>query len=245
MNNLNLGDKIRFFRKRLGWTQMQLELEINAAPGMISRIEVGQVNPTKETLHTISKNLKLNQREKAELFDFFSIFPSEDEVKAATEECKDYFARTDVYGYLLDEYGVMYAASLGFVNFFNLSMDESTSLMGKSIFEVILNNKLPIREFLDPKYIPSILALELARRRVESNIELYQRDTMNQLQRFPEFTQAWELSKTYKDELFSNSLKIAHFIINGQKVRFNFSREKLKNNPRFEIIEFTNPVSYA
>ena len=58
-----LGEKIRYFRKRIGMTQLDLELGIDAASGSISRIENNEVNPTKETLHKIAKSLNLNPAE--------------------------------------------------------------------------------------------------------------------------------------------------------------------------------------
>lgn len=69
MRSLVLGNKIRQFRQRAGLSQMQLELEIDAAPGSLSRIESGQVNPTKETLNKISQILKLEIQETATLFN--------------------------------------------------------------------------------------------------------------------------------------------------------------------------------
>ncbi len=68
MKELSLGQKIKKFRKRAGLSQMELELEIGASPGSISRIENGQVNPTKETIITIAEILKLTNTEIAYLF---------------------------------------------------------------------------------------------------------------------------------------------------------------------------------
>lgn len=63
-----IGQKIREFRKRSKISQLDLELEIDASPGSISRIESGDTNPTKETIHKISKILKLSPEELAMLF---------------------------------------------------------------------------------------------------------------------------------------------------------------------------------
>ncbi|MBD3363223.1 helix-turn-helix domain-containing protein [Candidatus Dojkabacteria bacterium] len=58
---------------------MELELEIGASPGSISRIENGKVNPTKETIINIARALKLDTYDIASLFgvdlkDLTSIF---------------------------------------------------------------------------------------------------------------------------------------------------------------------------
>ena len=65
---LSLGEKLRKYRIRKGMTQLELELEIDASLGSISRIENGQVNPTKETLKKIEKVLKLSKREVLDLY---------------------------------------------------------------------------------------------------------------------------------------------------------------------------------
>lgn len=65
----SIGEKIRLFRKRSGLSQFALELEINASPGFISRIESNKVNPTKETLIKIIKVLNIKTYEALSLFD--------------------------------------------------------------------------------------------------------------------------------------------------------------------------------
>lgn len=60
-----VGKKIKEFRKRSGLSQMELEIEVNAAFGSISRIENGLINPTKETLLAIADALQLNFMERS------------------------------------------------------------------------------------------------------------------------------------------------------------------------------------
>lgn len=62
------GEKIRMFRKRAGMSQFELEIEMEAASGMMSRIESGKVNPTKETILKLIKPLTLKSHEIANLF---------------------------------------------------------------------------------------------------------------------------------------------------------------------------------
>lgn len=63
-----LGDKIRAFRKRANMSQLELEVAISAATGSVSRIESGDVNPTKETLFKIIDIFHLPSYEAATLF---------------------------------------------------------------------------------------------------------------------------------------------------------------------------------
>jgi transcriptional regulator with XRE-family HTH domain len=67
--SLNLGEKIKNFRKRAGLSQFELETRIDASPGSISRIESGQINPTKETLVKIIESLDLRTFDAAQLFE--------------------------------------------------------------------------------------------------------------------------------------------------------------------------------
>jgi len=65
---ISIGDKVKNFRKQAGMSQFNLELEIGASTGSISRIENNQINPTKETLLKISEVLDLSFDERVELF---------------------------------------------------------------------------------------------------------------------------------------------------------------------------------
>jgi transcriptional regulator with XRE-family HTH domain len=68
-NTQTLGDKIKFYRKRAGLSQLELETRIEASPGSLSRIENGQINPTKETLIKIIDVLRLDMADSANLFN--------------------------------------------------------------------------------------------------------------------------------------------------------------------------------
>ncbi len=69
MESISLGQKIRHYRKQNHFSQMDLELEIDASPGTISRIEKGRINPTKETIIKIADALHLDPFQKATLFE--------------------------------------------------------------------------------------------------------------------------------------------------------------------------------
>jgi len=65
---MTLGERIRYFRKRRGMSQFELELQIESSHGHISKIEKGEINPTKETIIHIASVLELNTFEIASLF---------------------------------------------------------------------------------------------------------------------------------------------------------------------------------
>jgi transcriptional regulator with XRE-family HTH domain len=65
---VEIGRKIRGYRQRAKLSQIDLELEIGASSGSISRTENGKINSDKETLLKIAKVLKMSPIETAGLF---------------------------------------------------------------------------------------------------------------------------------------------------------------------------------
>lgn len=64
----NHGYRIRYLRELRSTSQFQLEVNAKLAPGMLSRIENGKVNPTKETMWRVAKALNLALNECVYLF---------------------------------------------------------------------------------------------------------------------------------------------------------------------------------
>lgn len=73
MMNLTIGQKVKYFRLKNKLSQFELELDINASPGAICRLEGNRVNPTKETLFSIAKALRLTESEIAYLFGIIDL----------------------------------------------------------------------------------------------------------------------------------------------------------------------------
>lgn len=65
---MKYGIKVRKYRQRNGYSQLELECLCDFASGMISRIENLNINPTKETLIKIAKALRLENSEVIDLF---------------------------------------------------------------------------------------------------------------------------------------------------------------------------------
>lgn len=61
--SLAVGQKLKYFRKRAGLSQLDLGTEAHMAEGSVSRMENGLINPSKETIFKIADLLKLNPRE--------------------------------------------------------------------------------------------------------------------------------------------------------------------------------------
>ncbi len=64
-----LGEKIRFYRERVGISQLHLEIDAEMPAGSVCRIERCMVNPSKETIFKIAKALRLTSLEVADLFE--------------------------------------------------------------------------------------------------------------------------------------------------------------------------------
>lgn len=237
------GSLIRKARRAAGFSQMDLEVAIDASPGSISRIENGKVNPSKETLHAIAEALKLNYRQKVDLFQITSLLPTPKEIESAREESEKYIGNDTCYAYLLDEWGRIHAASKQILKIFGITREEADKLWGKNLLELLLDPNLPVRKAIDPDFYESVMIVEIKR----SVVEMYMEDleSFTKLLDNPEFAAYYQKSKELPDEIvYSPQAKQTFLIVDGKKFRFSFSRENLKQNTRFRIIELFNPQPY-
>jgi len=62
---MNIGDKVKYYRKLANTSQLEVELSTNLSTGTLSRRENSVINATKETLFAIAKPLKLNKAQVA------------------------------------------------------------------------------------------------------------------------------------------------------------------------------------
>ena len=68
MKQLTIGEILRFYRMRAGFTQFELESKSGMSQGSLSRIEANIVSPSKETLMSIINTLQLDAKDSALLF---------------------------------------------------------------------------------------------------------------------------------------------------------------------------------
>src|SRR3990170_8386705 len=158
-----LGKKIRYFRERARLSQFDLEMELDASPGSISRIENGRVNPTKETILKISEVLKLKQNEKADLLNVIPLFPSQEDIDSAIKEVGDYFNKDGVIAYMYDDWWILRAASKDLPKILNLTPEVVKKVVGKNLLEMYFDPKLGVRGLLDTDHFKESLAIEIAR----------------------------------------------------------------------------------
>ncbi|MBL8014998.1 MAG: helix-turn-helix transcriptional regulator [Candidatus Doudnabacteria bacterium] len=240
--NLPLGQKVQNFRKRAGISQLELETLIDAAPGSISRIENGKVNPNKETRLQIINVLKLKDREAIDLMEVLPLHPTEEEIAAARAEAKPLLDNPDVLGYLIDENGTVYDFSTGFKNTLKISPQQFKRMYGKPLLEIALSPEYGVSQYLDLDKNKKTLAVEMVRIWKEAP-DLKFSD--NKFITSPIFKEVLGLTESVTDEdVLSVRNKKVYFIIQNKRVKMDYSRERLKVNSRFEIFEYHNPTPY-
>lgn len=248
MDSIRIGKRLRYFRERAGISQLELETEINSSSGVISRIEKGKTNPTKETLNRIIKALDLSPIEVNYLVGKFSNPVTEDEIKAAVEEVKEYFSNKSVLAYLICDRQRVWAVSQGFYEIFSPFIPDPRKVLdlviGATIPMIMLNPDLGFMQFLQTEKYTNILKFNVAR--FHQELSFVQDDpviasTIAYIKRHPIAKEIWEeLERNGYRDIHLNSLEARQvpFRIFGKNIILNYSREPLVSNRRFDTLEY-------
>jgi transcriptional regulator with XRE-family HTH domain len=243
-STVSLGEKIKYFRKRAMLSQMKLEIEIGAAAGSISRIEAGEVNPSKETLKKIKEALGLNTREFRYLALDTAQPATQKEIAKAIDEVRHYFDNTKRLAYLVDDRQRIVYASEGFHRSMNISHEQANqAIFGKSTLEITVNPEIGVQKYLDPNDLERIVYYALIRfnyllgfMKGDSIFE----ETMNVIKKFPlaskQYLKAFE--ETSVERLNSEEARTLGFKLMGFTVNMMFSVEQLARSDRFTIYEY-------
>ena len=238
----NLALRLKYFRKRTQLSQMELELEINAAFGSISRIEAGKVNPTKETILRISKVLKLTDRELDYLIGPTSIPATLDEIHEAQNEIKDYFNTKGVIAYLVDDRYRLIAFSRSFIKLFNKHNDINyqKEIILKTLPELLLEPKYQLSSLFGS----SVDNLKLLLTRFNNEMG-FMKDDPYYLKIIKEIKNNDKAKKIWKDinsqsnvSLFSNPQRKISFKVMGKNFKMNYSNEHLQRFKRYDVVEY-------
>lgn len=225
---------------------MDLELEMDAAFGSISRIESNKTNPTRDTVLRLSQVLKLNERELDYLIGFSAVPATISEVQYACQEVAGLFSKPGVIAYLIDDRFRLCAMSDTFRKW--LKIDGKT-------FEQVMFLKNYIALLLEPEYG---LSHYIAGTGVYFNLKLlllrfkYQMgfmfddvsfaEAIDAIEENPMAKAVWEHistgSGTLKSAYISNQERKTHFNINGQKVSLQYATEPLQKYRRFDVVEY-------
>lgn len=238
---LTLGEKIRNFRKRAGMSQLELEAAIQTSPGVISRIEAGKVNPTKETLLEISSVLRLPPTERFHLLDETYQQINEKDVSRVISNLKELFRKPGFLGYLIDDKYTVIAISESFKEFMqNLGIDP-TKLERKNMLEVIFNPDLGIRGIIKSEEFESVAINLLAFFNQELSYRLNEpwwKELTQDLYQYPEFKELWETTQRTEVNGYDPEARVIEFDIGGQIIKTFYNLTAIYDDPRFTIAEY-------
>ncbi len=242
-----IGRRLKHLRKQRELSQLELESATSSSPGSISRIENGKVNPTRETLESISNALQLNEREKKYVFGVSNLLPSKDEVEAAIGAVRKYFDQRTTFAYLLDDRYRLLHVSQGFKELFKVTPAIEEKARGRHILDVALDQDLPVYSRLDPDRFDDFLKVQFSRQMADFQLhqnEQWFKELMARLNQYPEFRKIYHDLKPGSLEYLSPHSRTVKFNFGGIKVRTLYTREPLNEHPRFEVIEYmiANPL---
>ncbi|MBD3280140.1 helix-turn-helix domain-containing protein [Candidatus Dojkabacteria bacterium] len=237
-----LGRRIKYFRKRAGMSQMDLELEIGGSAGMISRIEKGKVNPSRKTVREIAAKLNLNPNELDYLVGVTAKPATEEEIQSVREKVQYYLDQSAVIAYVTDERWRFLDVSKGFQKLLGVKQEIVDGIYGKTIIEVLLDENLGVKEFFDPRAYDEMVKTQLAYCKKE--IEFMQDDEhllrgIELMKEYPKYYEYWQGLENDELGIFYNrDERVIPFKVGPITFRMMYARERLLDNPRFEIVEY-------
>jgi transcriptional regulator with XRE-family HTH domain len=167
---MKIGEKLKNYRQRAGYSQMDLEIAIDAAFGSMSRIENNKVNPTKETLISIAKTIGMSTNEIADLFGIN--LSDESSVLDLISSLHEFSIQSDLENYIVNDFTL----KLGYLGSL-LIIDEGDTLRCKAL---TANNISSVTFDLLKKYTRiSLTDLKLSKTRHSSNIVVQSVATQN------------------------------------------------------------------
>jgi hypothetical protein len=129
------------------------------------------------------------------------------------------------------------AVSIGFAQLFQITPEIVTQNLCRNMIDIILDKDLPIRTSIPTEDFAAFIALE-ARRYTEEYGKEVIRDLIAPAN-LAEFDAYLAFAATIPAEVvFSPAHKKVRFKREEQTIELTFAREALKQNPRFDLIEF-------
>lgn len=240
-----LGSRLKFFRERAHISQFDLEGQMDAASGMISRIESGKVNPSKETVKTMAQKLGLNILELDYLIGTRAEPATEEEILLAKNSVKDYFEKDNVFAYLSDDRWRLFYFSKGFRKIIEKLLPENIDLQndveGRSIIQVLINPDLGVRQIIDSEYYEKLMLSQLTK--------FYAMVSFMQDDEYYQEGLKWIMSDPITGKLWTKYIKSENNLpniesrtipiqIKSLKISMNYFKEELYAHPRFVMVEY-------
>ncbi|KKP70341.1 hypothetical protein A2X44_01355 [candidate division CPR3 bacterium GWF2_35_18] len=241
-NVKQIGEKVQKFRISKGLTQQQLELEIGASNGHISKVESGQINPTKETLLKITKVLDLTDKQAMYLIGIQQDRVNSEEVKLAINETDSYLKLSKYPSFLEDDYLFIHNWNKKILNLFRVNSIFANMFKGRNMLEIMLQPQF--KKAMKKERWETLFLNDLVFFMRYTNYELSKNtkvttDLINYLTiNYIEFHQYWiKAQEKYNNTniLSDNSI---YFIKDVGEVCHYMSAINLVRYPRFRIVEY-------
>jgi transcriptional regulator with XRE-family HTH domain len=243
MRQLTIGEKIKYFRKGRGLSQLELELELNTSPGRVSRIESGKVIPTRQSILRIAQSLGLSPYQ-LEYLDGSNSYPvSKNEVQEVAKSSDIYFKEPNYLAYLTDDRGKIYAVSIAFLEMLKPTSQQLQGMIGTTVIEVMLNPELGVADLLDVNEYENLLYNQLNRFYEEAAFIKDDQEiltTLNIIKHNKLAAKIWSNINKNDGELNYQNVATREVVFNigGQKLKFIYNRDNLLKHPRFELVEY-------
>lgn len=240
---MSLGSRIQYFRKRADLSQFDLENEIGGSQGMLSRIENGSINPTKETLYKIADVLKLHYREFDYLMGMTSKPATDSEIQEALKEVEEYFSKK-VLAYLIDERWRLFAATDPFLKAINLDQEYIKKLRGRTTVEFLTDPDLGILDRFSQNKLEDVLRNNLQYYYKEVGFmqdDEYFQNSVRAIRKNPLASRIWDEIVKANDYKYPVRVgRVVYFnVFKTFDVPMIYNYEPLLNASRFQLVVWT------
>lgn len=233
-----LGTRLKYFRNRCGLSQLEAEVLTGLSAGVISRIENNIINPTKESVLKIAEVFKLNEEEIDYLIGKTQNPASKEEIILAKNSIQDLINSNNRLLYLLDDRKRLIAVSNGFRKLIPVDWDK---YIDQSVINLIVDQASnPIfKIFRLQEIVANQLKLYYAEMGYQEDDQIYQ-DSIIKIKSNSITSKLWDKITTQKQSfnVYDQNFRQVALNIYGYKIELKFSREKLLNSRRFEIVEY-------
>ncbi|MBL8014999.1 MAG: helix-turn-helix transcriptional regulator [Candidatus Doudnabacteria bacterium] len=241
MNNLSIGQKVQNFRKRAGISQLELETLIDAAPGSISRIENGKVNPNKETLLDICDALRLPIYERLYVIGANYSQVTTEERELVLEKLASTLADPEFLGYLLDDTYSVLAIGATYKTFLTQLGVDSDKLLGKNMLEIVFNPELGIRSAIPEARFDQIAINLMSFFYKELGFRLNEpwwEELLLRLKTFPRFQELWDSIEDKSINIYAPTSRKVFFKLGDNEIETSYSLGAVVYDPRFTLVEY-------
>ncbi len=241
MTRESLGERIKNYRLKKGMSQFEVEIEVELAQGVLSRIENGKINPTKETLVKLIDILQLPHDDAALLFGIGDEPPTKEEADKVLEEVEIFLKDPTKLGYLTDNFWTFWGASETFKVILGQQGINVEEMRGGNVMEQLVQTSSPIRNLLSPENIETILLNQVSffkhwlKERINTQ---WGKKTLARFMTYTDFKKYWELADPHKASFFNDEDRKVTFLIGGQKLDYLCTPRVVLSDSRFELIEF-------